>query len=292
VAGEGRDLALFWEIYRMKKFAPLIIAAAVTSFAGCAMESSDVASNEQSEEQAAVACSNADGTNGMIAALAVALATDMHRWNVLTDLFEFRGFNNQLMLGITAAGKAACGGTNCPTVANILAFQDSRLDQKAVIAGTKLSSWALASRLTAGWDKQKACQQPNGWCLFQGHQFAAASSINAGNCNTSALFSFPASKAGGGALTAAQIAALNNALVFTTANGTDPFVQFTSNTTSVSVGDVGGMVPGQAEPGPCQQFSISNINGTACSCAATGVTTGQLKNDQSLAPNTYFCRKP
>lgn len=275
----------------MKKFAPFIIAAAVTSFAGCTMESGDIASNEQSEEQAAVACSNADGTNGMVAALAVALATDMHRWNVLTDLYEFRGFNNQLMLGITAAGKAACGN-NCPTVANILAFQDSRLDQKAVIAGTKLNSWSLASRLTAGWDKQKACV-PGGWCPFQAHQLGAVSSITAGNCNTSSLYGFPATKPGGGALTAAQIAGLNNALVFTTANGTDPFVQFTSNATSVSVGDVGGMVPGQAEPGPCQQFSLTNINGTACTCAATGVTTGgQLKNDQSLAPNTYFCRKP
>lgn len=274
----------------MKKFAPFIIATAVTCFAGCTMESGDVASNEQTEEQAAVACSNADGTNGMVAALAVALATDMHRWNVLTDLYEFRGFNNQLMLGITAAGKAACGG-NCPTVANILAFQDSRLDQKAVIAGTKLNSWSLASRLTAGWDKQKACV-PGGWCPFQAHQFAAVSSITPGNCNTSSLFSFPASKAAGGTLTAAQIAELNNALVFTTANGTDPFVQFTSNATSVSVGDVGGMVPGQSEPGPCQQFSTTNINGTACSCAVNGIAAGHLKNDQSLAPNTYFCRTP
>jgi hypothetical protein len=275
----------------MKKFAPLIIAVAAASFAGCAMDSNDLASSEQSEEQAAVACSNADGTNGMIAALAVAAGQEMHRWNVLTDFYEFRGFQNQLMLGITAAGKAACGTAGCPAVANILAFQDSRLDQKAVIAGTKLNSWSFASRLTAGWDKQKACTQ-GGWCPFQAHQFAAASSITPGNCNTSMLFAFPVTKPGGAALTPAQIAQLNNALVFTTANGTDPFVQFTSTATSVSVGDVGGMVPGQSEPGPCQQFSTTNISGTACSCAATGVTGGTLKNDQTLAPNTYFCRKP
>jgi len=275
----------------MKKFAPLILGAMAVGFAGCAMESSDALSNEQTDEQAVVACSNPDGTNGMIAALAVAMATDMHRWNALTDLYEFRGFQNQLMLGITAAGKAACGPGACATVANILAFQDSRLDQKAVIAGTKLSSWAFASRLTAGWDKQKACGQ-GGWCPFQPHAFAAASGITAGNCNTSALFAFPAAKPVGGALTAAQIAQLNNALVFTTANGTDPFVQFTSNATSVSVGDVGGMVPGQAEPGPCQQYSATNITGTACSCTGNGVAAGTRKNDQPLAPNTYFCRKP
>lgn len=275
----------------MRKFASLIIAAATVGFAGCAMDSSDVASNEQIEEQAAVACSNPDGTNGMIAALAVAIGKDMHRWNLVTDFYEFRGFQNQLMLGITAAGKAACGAGACPTVANILAFQDSRLDQKAVIAGTKLSSWSFASRLTAGWEKQKACGQ-GGWCAFQPHQLGAASSITAGNCNTSSLFTFPVTKPGGGALTAAQIAQLNNALVFTTANGTDPFVQFTSNATSVSVGDVGGMVPGQTEPGPCQQYSATNISGTACSCTVNGVAAGTLKNDQPLAPNTYFCRKP
>ena len=275
----------------MKMFAPIIVAALACSFAGCAMESNDLATGEQVEEQAAVACSNADGTNGMVAALAVAAARDMHRWQLTTDFYEFRGFQNQLMLGITQAGLAACGSGGCPTVANILAFQDSRLDQKAVIAGTKLSSWSLASRLTAGFDKQKACGQ-GGWCPFVAHQFAASSSIAAGNCNTSSLFTFPVTKPGGAALPAADIAKLNNALTWTTANGTDPFVQFASNTTSVTVGDVGGMVPGQAEPGPCQQFSLTNISGTACSCAATGVTAGTLRNDQSLAPKTYFCRKP
>jgi len=275
----------------MNRFAPIIAAVLACSFAGCAMDSTDTASGEQVEEQAAVACSNADGTNGMTAALVVAAARDMHRWQLTTDFYEFRGFQNQLMLGITAAGLAACGSGGCPTVANILAFQDSRLDQKAVIAGTKLSSWALASRLTAGFDKQKACNQ-GGWCPFVAHQFAASSSITAGNCNTSSLFTFPVTKPGGAALTAADVAKLNNALTWTTANGTDPFVQFASTATSVTVGDVGGMVPGQSEPGPCQQFSLTNINGTACACAATGVTAGKLKNDQALAPKTYFCRKP
>lgn len=275
----------------MKKFAPLFIAAAAYAFAGCAMESTDVAANERTEEQAAVACSNQDGTNGMIAALAAAAALDMHRFQLLTDFYEFRGFNNQLMLGITPAGKAACGAGNCATVANILAFQDSRLDQKAVIAGTKLNSWTFASRLTSGFDKQKACTT-NNQCPYQAHLFGASSSITAGNCTSSSLFAFPATKPDGTALTAAQIAQLNNALSWTTANGPNPMVQFSSTATSISVGDVGGMVPGQSEPGPCQQFSTTNISGTACSCAATGVTTGTLKNDQTLAPNTYFCRKP
>lgn len=275
----------------MKFFAPIIVAVAACSFAGCALDSQEAASGEQVEEQAATACANADGTNGMIAALAVAIARDMHRWQLTTDFYEFRGFQNQLMLGITPAGLAACGTGGCPTVANILAFQDSRLDQKAVIAGTKLSSWSLASRLTAGFDKQKACGQ-GGWCPFVAHQFAASSGTSAANCNTSTLFTFPVTKPGGAALPATDIAKLTNALTWTTANGTDPFIEFASNTTSVSVGAVGGMVPGQSEPGPCQQFSLSNINGTACACAATGVTAGKLKNDQSLAPNTYFCRKP
>jgi len=274
----------------MKHCVPFVFAVAALGFAGCSMEANDVASNEQVDQQAATACSNPDGTNGMMAALATAIATDLHRWQVLSDFYEFRGFNNQLMLGLTSAGKAACGG-NCPTVANILAFQDSRLDQQAVIAGTKLSSWSFASRLTAGFDKQKACQQPGGWCPFVAHQFAAASSIAAGSCNTSATYTFPVSKPGGGTLPPADVTALSNALVWTTANGANPFVAFASTPTTVAVGDVGGFVPGQSEPGPCQQFSTTNISGTACSCAATGVTAGKLKNDQTLAPNTYFCRK-
>jgi hypothetical protein len=253
------------------------------------MESNDTTAGEPIAEQSAALCSNPDGTNGMIAALAAAAALDMHRWQALTDFYEFRGYQNQLMLGLTSAAKAACGTTGCPTVSNILAFQDSRLDQQAVIAGTRLSSWSFSSRLTAGWDKQKACQQPGGWCPFVAHQFGTAST-STGSCDT--LFTLPVTKPGGGTIPAADIAKLSNALVWTTANGTDPFVDFHSTSTSVSVGATGGMVPGATEPGPCQQYSATNINGTACSCAARGITSGHLKNDQALAPNTYFCRTP
>jgi hypothetical protein len=41
----------------------------------------------------------------------------------------------------------------------------------------------------------------------------------------------------------------------------------------------------------CMKASLTDLNGTPCTCASTGVTNGQLKNDDPLAPRTYRCRK-
>lgn len=47
---------------------------------------------------------------------------------------------------------------------------------------------------------------------------------------------------------------------------------------------------GSCDPYLCQQFSWSNISGTPCSCPERGICRGFLRNDQPLAPHTYFCR--
>lgn len=48
---------------------------------------------------------------------------------------------------------------------------------------------------------------------------------------------------------------------------------------------------GTCDPYLCQKFSRSNISGTPCSCPERGVAChGFLRNDQPLAPSTYFCR--
>ena len=42
----------------------------------------------------------------------------------------------------------------------------------------------------------------------------------------------------------------------------------------------------------CQKFSVSNINGTPCTCATNNIySNGQLVNDQYLTPKTYYCRQ-
>src|SRR5262249_26025849 len=153
----------------MKKFAPLFIAAAALgSLQGCATDG-NVTAEQTAEDQAAV-CANPEGTNAAIAALATAITQELHRWQILSDFSVVTGYNNQQMLALTSAGLAACGGTGCPLTQNMLALQDSRMDQKVIFNGVRLSSWSYASRVVTGYGNQKACQQ-GGRCPFVGHVF-------------------------------------------------------------------------------------------------------------------------
>jgi hypothetical protein len=139
----------------MKKIASLMFAAAaIASIAGCSTQ----ASTEMTAEQSAAVCANPDGTNAGIAALAVAMSQELHRWNISSDFYIYRGFNYQEMLGLTQAGLNACGN-GCPITSEILKMQDSRMDQKVVFNGVKMSSWNFASRLVTGYRNQVNCQR-------------------------------------------------------------------------------------------------------------------------------------
>ena len=273
----------------MKTFASLIVAAAALStVAGCSTETG----TELTAQEASAVCANPEGTNAAIAALATAISQELHRWQLTTDFYTYRGYQNQLMLGLTSAGLAACGGS-CPITSEILKYQDTRMDQKIIFGTVKLSSWSFASRLTTGFDNQVACQR-NNQCPFVAHAFTNNDAATvAGACDT--LFTFNVAKpAGAGNLTAAQISQLNNALKWTTGNGPNPYIAFQSTANTVTI-DPGGNLnpPGQTTGSDvCQKTSLTNISGTPCTCAANNVySNGQLKNDDALAPRTYFCRQ-
>jgi hypothetical protein len=40
----------------------------------------------------------------------------------------------------------------------------------------------------------------------------------------------------------------------------------------------------------CQRFSSGSLNGVCCTCAARGISSGVLHNDEPSTPNTYYCR--
>jgi hypothetical protein len=282
-------LELTEEIHQMKKFAPFIItAAAMASLAGCAAESGGQA--QMTAEDQAATCTNPEGTNAAIAALATAISQEMHRWQLTTDFYEYRGYNYQLMLGITAAGKAACGG-DCFFTQNILNMQDSRMDQKVIFDGTRLSSWSFASRLTTGFDNQVTCQR-NNQCPFVAHMFGANPTIAPGACDT--VFTFPVTSTSGAALTSTQVTQLGNALLWTKGNGPNPYIAFQPTASTVSIDPTGQLNPPGQSTGSdvCQKASRTNINGTPCTCAANNVySNGGLKNDDPGTPNTYYCRQ-
>jgi len=275
----------------MNKFAALIIAtAALSSAVGC---SSETAPEMTAEEKSAV-CENPEGTNAAIAALATAISQELHRWQITTDFYVYRGLNYQSMLGLTQAGLNACGGS-CPLTSEILKYQDARMDNKIVFNGTKLSSWSFASRLVTGYENQKVAQSA-GRAPFPQHMFGYNSATTTpGACDT--LFTFTVSKPGsmgGGPLTATESAQLSNALIWTTGNGPNPYIAFQSTANTVTIDPTGNLNPPGQTTGSeiCQKTSFTNINGTPCTCAAFNIySNGQLKNDDPLVPKTYFCRQ-
>ncbi|HKO52583.1 MAG TPA: hypothetical protein VJV79_32975 [Polyangiaceae bacterium] len=275
----------------MKMFVPLIVAAAaLSSIAGCSTETA----TELTAEQSAAICANPEGTNAGIAALAVAISQELHRWQVTTDFYIYRGYNYQEVLGLTQAGKNACGGS-CPITSEILAMQDTRMDQKVVFNGVKMSSWNFASRLVTGFKNQGVCQRA-GSCPFVPHVFGYDAATTApGACDT--LFTFQVGKPpsmGGGALTEPQVAQLSNALVWMSGNGPNPYIAYQSTASTVTIDPTGNLNPPGQTTGSeiCQKLSLTNINGTPCTCAANNVySNGKLKNDQPLTPKTYYCRQ-
>lgn len=276
----------------MKIFAPLMIAAAaLSSMVGCASQ----ASTEMAAEDSAAVCSNPEGTNAGIAALAVAISQELHRWNITSDFYIKTGYNNQEMLALTQAGLNACGGS-CPITSEILSYQDSRMDQKIVFGSVKMSSWNFASRLVTGYRNQGVCQA-SGRCPFTtGHMFGYNSATTTpGACDT--LFTFTVTKPGsqgGGPLTEAQISQLSNALVWTAPTGFNPYIAFQSTANTVTIDPTGNLNPPGQTTGSeiCQKLSLTNIGGTPCTCAANNVySNGRLNNDQPLSPKTFFCRQ-
>jgi hypothetical protein len=279
----------------MNKFAPLFIAAAALgSLQGCATDAST--ENVSLEDQAAT-CYNPEGTNAAIAALATTITQELHRWQMTTDFYIYRGYNNQEMLGLTSAGLAACGN-DCFFTKVMLGLQDSRMDQKVSFNGVKLSSWSFASRVVTGYRNQQSCQS-GGWCPFVSHVFGWKPDNTYNNFTTApgacdTMFTFGVNKPAAqnhALLTATEINGLQNALKWTSANGPNPYIAFQSTASTVSLDPTGNLTdPGQTTGSEiCQKTSRTDISGTPCTCAASNIySNGALKKDATVV-GLYIC---
>lgn len=271
----------------MNKLVSSVVAAALGSliFAGCSVETVDADSEAVGENVEAV-CANGDGTNPMLALLANAMAKELGRWDIVADFEKFRGHNNQEMLRVKSSAPCANG---CAVIKQILAYQDSRLDQVFQFAeGTKLNSWAFASRLATGYDVMKACTQ-GGWCKFEKHKLTFAST-GTGPCTS--LNSFGAKKDTGGNLTTP--ANLRNALKFAEGNGPNPHLAFASTATSVSIGTSLEFEPGSLHH--CTEYNPTSatprLDGAACSCPGVSApATLKRVNTNPSTANMLYCRR-
>jgi len=179
---------------------------------------------------------------------------------------------------------------SCVTVNGLLAYQDSRLDQKFVFAdGTKLSSWSFASRLTTGYDNQKSCKQ-NNQCPYEAHKLTFLSNVP-GSCDTLSTYSAQ-TPAGANLINAGN---LKNALKFTEGNGPNPYISFSATASTTTI-DPGNETEGGGTSGStygCTKFNPATaapLDGQPCSCPGIAAASKLMRQATTPpTPATLYC---
>ena len=234
-------------------------------------------------------CANLEGTASTMAAIAVATATELKRWQPTKD-FAIVKVNNTEFLQLTATGKARCADGKCYNTQALLDFQKDEANGKIRFPNNvALNAPALRSRLVAKFRDQQACEmQPsNGGttnCPVEEHTLTFQKAEK-GGCDTN--YFFVAKSTTGAALK--YPAQLKNKLLW--ADRDNPYVAFASVGEVVSVDPTYGLnEQGTTSTGTCTaactKISATNIAGACCSCA--GTTKKYSKSTWS--PTTFVCQ--
>ena len=259
-------------------------------------------------EQGLMSCSNPDGTNSVMAALAVAVAQDLGRWNAAKDfvvnlssgMSESSAGSQQtikLASGSDASGpigKSRCRDGKCARVQALLDLQYDQASNKVYVQGsgsTKvlLNPAALRSRMYAKWQEQKACDQnardgDNNSCTREQNSLQYVGSAT-GGCDTN--FTFAVKGANGLALRFPN--QLRNQLKF--ADSTNPYINFQNlGNGNISIDptyglDEDGSTSTGACTAACTKISRSSVEGACCSCG--GVTKAFKKSTYNAI--TFKC---
>jgi hypothetical protein len=253
-------------------------------------------------EQGLMSCANPDGTNSAMAALAVATAQDLKRWQPTKDFVMFNtsgqseaSAGQQQAIKLTAAGKARCADGKCAKVQALLDMQYEQANNKVYFQGsgsTKvlLSPAALRSRLVAKLYEQKACDDAPrdndvNACPVEEHVLTYVGAAK-GSCDTN--FTFMAKKTTGAALQYPQ--QLKNKLKF--ADQSNPYINFVNlGGGNVSVDPTYGLNDdGTTSAGSCTaactKISTTSVAGACCSCG--GVNKVFVKS--AWSGTTFLCQ--
>lgn len=263
------------------KFPCLAHAAALMAIvAGCTeapMTSEEI--GQKHEEL----CANADGVNSALAALAVATAKELRRWQSSRDFFV----DGNRQLALTSTGMARCSDGRCWNTQAMLDLQRAPLGS-VKFGNVSFNADNFKSRLVAEFNEQKTCEARVGGgdaCPAEEHQLTFQSQ-QAGACDT--LFTFAATAATGGALKSP--AQLKNKLIFA-GYPENPYLAFSSTGSTVTIDPTYGLNEnGSTSTGVCSASCVrvtsADATGQCCSCA------GQLKKyaRSTFNANTYLCK--
>jgi hypothetical protein len=274
------------------------------------LNSADLASTDLgTTQQGLMSCTNPDGANSAMAALAVATAQELKRWQPGKDFVMFSTSGQcescggpqqaiKLTSGSDASGprgKSRCSDGKCAKVQALLDMQYEQANNKIYFQGsgstkTLLNPGALRSRLVAKLYEQGTCDQnardgDNTACPKEEHVLTFQKSSK-GSCDTN--FFFKATKPNGQPLTYPN--QLKNKLKF--ADFTNPYINFQNlGGGVVSVDPTYGLnedntTSSGACTAACTKVAIANVAGQCCSCG--GANKKYAKASWSAV--TYLCQ--
>jgi hypothetical protein len=296
---------------------PVALAAALTALAACGagdiddmaaegepvlsenlegFESIDGVESLGELEQPLMNCNNVDGANSVMAALAVATAQELRRWQPSKDFVVFgtsgrseSSAGPQQAIKLTATGKAQCSDRTCFNVQALLDMQYDQANDKVKINNITLNPAALRSRLVAKLREQQTCEQrpangSNSNCPVEEHKLTFQRAEK-GGCDTN--FFFKATQPNGQALKFP--AQLKNKLLWV--DSRNPYIGFQNVGDIVAIDPTFGLNQANATTtgscyAACTRVSSSSVAGACCSCG------GKNKKFVKAAwsGTTYLCQ--
>ena len=276
------------------------VAVAAGGFIGCGAQDFDASSDDVmsgdlvgdqnasldesdigTTDEALMSCSNPDGTNSVMAALAVAVAQELGRWQAGKDFVV--GYNAGEILALGSGydasgpiGKSRCADGKCAKVQALLDMQLDASANKVYLQGSGtlkvlVNPGALRSRMVSKYREQRdydarakdgALDQP----AKEEHKLAFVSAAK-GGCDTN--FTFKATKPTGAALLYPNQLKYNLAF----ADIHNPYVNFTNlGNGNVSVDPTYGLDDDNTTTAPgactaaCTKISTTSLAGGCCSC--------------------------
>lgn len=254
-----------------------VIAGAIAGCNQVALQSEEVGEIQQA------LCVEGDGVHAVMAALAVAAAMELGRWQPALDFALERG-----SLVLSDVGKSQCDDGACWNTQAILDLQRAGRDE-VEFEHARFSGDALQRRLRQQYGEQLRCDsgpgRGRGKCVAELHalSFAATSSDV---CAT--VFTFDATTPDGGLLS--DPADLANKLVFV-GYPENPYLAFASTERSVSIDPTYGLnddpntTAGQCSA-TCTKIASSDVTGQCCMC--NGSSGAYARSPFSTA--VYLCR--
>ena len=240
-------------------------------------------SDEIGQNQEAL-CANGDGVNSALAALAVASARELRRWQSSRDFYV----DSSYRLALTSTGKSRCSDGRCWNTQAILDLQRAPFGT-VKFGGVTFNADNFKSRLVSEFNEQKICESRTGTgganCPAEEHLLTFKSQ-QPGACDT--LFTFAATSPTGGALMSPS--QLKNKLIFV-GYPENEYLSFSSTGTTVTIDPTSGLNEGSSSSAgscmaACVRMSSTDASGQCCSCS------GQLKrySRSTFNANTYLCQ--